>query len=134
MVNWILFVLRKCKGVNKPRSANCACVCPFMSLVKTRLNVSNVGLSSEKNMKVVSLWRRAYTVNTLDFTIPIGNTKTFLYFDSYCIIISNSMALREISDQMSLKPRESLWKSQGTRKKIMDSDPVNKDMSMIFTL
>ena len=70
----------------------------------------------------------------LDFTIPIGNIKTFLYFDSYCIIISNSMASREISDQMSLKPRESLWKSQGTRKKIMDSDPVNKDMSMIFTL
>ena len=61
--------------------------------VKTCSNVSSVGLYQTKN--VFYLWRRAHacTLETLDYTIRIGSTPTFLYFDFYEMAFFYKMAI-----------------------------------------
>ena len=47
-------------------------------------NVSSVGPSSERNKEKHSCFSdEGPTLETLDFTIRIGSTPTFLYFDLY---------------------------------------------------
>ena len=45
-------------------------------------NVSSIGPSSERN-KILFLSDEGPMLDTLDYTIRIGSTPTFLYFDSY---------------------------------------------------
>ena len=61
----------------------CQCTISVLPIRIEKSNVSSIrALQSERN-KPVSLWRRANARNRLDFSIRIGSTPTFLYFDLY---------------------------------------------------